>query len=171
MFEAALIDGLKFARERQRLEGDLPVARLPRLAEDLFDSAGNVSYALAGFVDERGRPGIDVRTRARLGLVCRRCLSRVDFDLDRRTRFLLAADEAELPELAEEGMEIETVTLQSVSNVFDLIEQEVLLGLPMAPSHPEGACTPPEQPAQAESDSPFAALRRLKDSEQIDSNP
>ena len=164
MLEQALIDGLKFAREGHRLQGSLPLARLPQVAEELLDSAGNVSYELTGFVDSRGRPGIEVETRARLGLVCQRCLDRLDFDLHRRTRFMLIADAAPLPGLDDEETETEAVPVEAVARVNDLIEQELLLGLPMAPTHPEGTCAAPDQPHGSQSASPFAVLALLKDS-------
>jgi uncharacterized protein len=166
MFEQA-IDGLRFALEGQRLQGNLPLSRLPRVAAELLDPAGSVSYELKGFVDGRGRPGIEVQTRARFALVCQRCLNGLDFDLDRHTRFMLVADEAALPELGEEETETEAVPIEAVASLDDLIEQEILLGLPIAPSHPDGVCTAPDRPQGAEPDSPFAVLRRLKGSENV----
>ena len=168
MFEQAVIDGLRFAREGQRLQGHLPLSRLPRVGAELLDPAGRVSYELTGFVDSRGKPGIEMQTRAQFAMVCQRCLNRLDFDLDRHTRFMLVADEAALPELGEEDTETEAVPIEAVANVVDLVEQEVLLGLPIAPSHPDGACTAPDRPHSVEPHSPFAVLRRLKDSENID---
>ena len=168
MSEQAVIDGLRFAREGQRLQGNLPLSRLPRVAAELLDPGGSVSYELTGIVDSRGKPGIEVQTRAQLALVCQRCLNRLDFDLDRHTRFMLVADEAALPELGEEDTETEAVPIEAVANVVDLVEQEVLLGLPIAPSHPDGACAPPDRPGSAAPDSPFAVLRQLKDSENVD---
>lgn len=165
MHEQALIDGLKFAREGQRLQGSLPLSRLPRVAEELIDSGGDVSYALTGVVDSSGKPGIEVETRARLGLKCQRCLNRLDFDLRRHTRFMLVPDTGTLPALGEEEVETEAVPVETVGNVNDLIEQELLLGLPMAPAHPEGTCAAPDQPRGGELSSPFAVLGRLKDPE------
>ena len=163
----AVIDGLKFAREGQRLQGTLPLSGLPGVAAELLDPAGRVSFELTGFVDSRGKPGIEVQTRARIALVCQRCLNRLDFDLDRHTRFMLVAAEAALPQLGEEDTETEAVPIDTVANVADLVEQEILLGLPIAPSHPEGQCAPPDGPRSIEPDSPFAVLRQLKDSQNV----
>lgn len=161
MSEQALIDGLKFARERQRLQGEVALAQLPRVVDELLDPAGSVCYALTGFVDGRGRPGIEVDTRGRLAMICQRCLSRLDFELDRHTRFMLVAESGELPDLALEDAEIETVPLEAVANVADLIEQEVLLGLPISPAHAQ--CSAPAELRPVERASPFAVLGRLKD--------
>ena len=168
MLEQALIDGLKFAREGRHLQGQLPLSQLSEVTERLLDSAGNVSYALRGFVDRRGKPGIEVQTQARLALVCQRCLNRLDFDLRRHTRFMLIADGVVLPGLEDEETETEAVPAETVANVRELVEQEVLLGLPLAPTHPDGACAAPEQAQRTERASPFAVLGQLKDSKHAD---
>ena len=165
MFEQALIDGLRFAREGQRLLGQLPLSSLPRVAEELLETTGSVSYALTGFVDSNGRPGIVAQTQAQLPLICQRCLNRLDFDLHRHTRFLLVSDEAELPALENEEMDMETVSIEAVKNVADLIEQEVLLALPMVPAHAEGGCAAHGQSQAPKQESPFAVLGQLKNSE------
>ena len=167
MFEQALIDSLKFAREGQRLQGQMPLSRLPRVAEELLETTGGVSYELTGFVDSNGRPGIEADTRTQLPLLCQRCLNRLDFDLHRHTRFLLVSNETELPELENEELETETVPIEAVTNVADLIEQEILLGLPMAPAHADGACVTLGSAQATKPDSPFAVLRQLKKSEPV----
>ena len=45
-----------------------------------------------------------------------------------------------------------------------LLEDEVMLGLPLAPRHTPGACAPQAEAPQAETEapSPFAALARLR---------
>ena len=167
MFEQALIDGLKFAREGQRLQGELPLSRLPQVVDELFETTGSVSYELTGFVDSKGRPGIEVQTQAQLPLICQRCLSRLDFELDRHTRFLLVSSETEWPDLEDEAMDTETVSIAAVTNVTDLIEQEVLLGIPLAPAHTDVGCAAPGRPQAPKHDSPFAILEQLKNSAPI----
>ena len=131
-----MIDGLKFAREGQRLRGSVPVVRLTRIAEELFERAGNVSYVLAGRFDRNGKPAIEIEVRGLLALVCQRCLGRLDFEFERHSRLLLAVAGEALPSVDAEKVDTETVPVESVANVLDLVEQEVLLGLPLAPAHP-----------------------------------
>ena len=46
----------------------------------------------------------------------------------------------QVPDVGEEDPDTEAIPAEWVSDVSDLIEQEVLLGLPIAPTHAEGAC-------------------------------
>lgn len=160
MLEQAEIDGLKFAREAQRLAGELDVAAMPRLQDSLFESTGQVLYALVGTMDRHGHPVIEVTVRGTIPLVCQRCLERLDYGLNRLSRLVLVADADALPDVAEEDPDSETIAAADVVNVADLIEQEVILGLPFAPMH-ESPCGLAPVP-QPRADSPFAVLRSLQ---------
>jgi uncharacterized protein len=161
MSEQASIDGLKFARERGQLAGEMEVADMPRLQDMLAEGAGRVGYAVAGLVDDRGRPALDVAVQGTIPLICQRCLERLDFELERASRLVLVADSSELPDVSQEEPDSETIPAAEVADVRDLVEQEVLLGLPLAPVHEEGCIAAPASPGQAE-ESPFAVLKTLK---------
>ncbi|MGH8663903.1 MAG: YceD family protein [Burkholderiales bacterium] len=161
MSEQVLIDGLKFASEGRRCAGELALAAMPRLQDSIFEPAGRVHYALIGMTDRHGQPIIEVSVRGTVPLQCRRCLERLDYVLDRTSRLAPVAPGAQLPDVAEEDPDTEAIAAAEVANVADLIEQEVLLGLPLAPVH-DGPCTPAQGPAAAKVESPFAVLRTLK---------
>ena len=163
MSAAAVIDSVEFARAQQQLHGSLAVAGLKRLEDILFDTQGVVNYALRGAVDERNRPQIELRISGPLHLQCQRCLERLDYELDVTNTLLVVphgvpvdadVDDPEAPDVVETGPELD---------VAALIEDEVLLSLPLAPRHPEGACESrlAKQNA-AERSSAFAQLAALK---------
>jgi uncharacterized protein len=162
MPEQQMIDSLQFAREAQHLQGSLPVADLPAVAEELFDTRGSLDYSLTGFVDRNGKPGIDIEVRGELALVCQRCMGRLDFELARCSRLLLAKTGEALPPIAADEDEVETVPAESVANVLDVVEQEVLLALPIAPLHSGAQCTVAVEQEQEHFESPFGVLAHLK---------
>ena len=161
MSEQALIDGLKFAAEARHLAGDLAVAAMPRLQDSVFEPAGRVLYELTGMTDRHGRPLVEVSVQGSVPLVCQRCLGRLDYELKRRSRLVLVDDAAMLPDVAQEDPDTESIPAAEVANVADLVEQEVLLGLPLAPVH-AAPCVGRTDETQAPADSPFAVLRTLK---------
>jgi len=161
MSEQALIDGLKFAGEARHLAGELAVAAMPRLQDSVFEPAGRVLYELTGATDRHGHPLIEVSVQGLIPLVCQRCLGRLDYDLKRQSRLVLVDDGGELPDVAQEDPGTETIPAAEVENVADLVEQEVLLGLPLAPVH-EAPCVGRTDEPEAPADSPFAVLRTLK---------
>ena len=131
MPEQALIDGLKFASEARRLAGELALAAMPRLQDSILEPLGCVQYALIGTSDRHGQPLIEVHVRGTVPLQCQRCLERLDYGLDRTSRLALVAPGAQLPDVAQEDPDTEAIAAAEVANVADLIEQEVLLGLPL----------------------------------------
>jgi uncharacterized protein len=165
MFERAVIDALEFARERKHLAGDIAAARLPGLADMLFDPSGDIHFELKGRVKKNGKLAIDVEIRGTLGLICRRCLERVAFDIQRRSRLTLTTESEPLSSLGLDDEEIETVPAESIAEITELVEQEVLLELPIAPAHPDGVCTIPGVGTADERSSPFSVLARLKTSD------
>jgi uncharacterized protein len=161
MSEQALIDGLKFASEARRLVGELALADMLRLKDNIVEPSGRVHYALTGVTDRRGRPVIEVSVRGTIPLECQRCLERLDYELDRRSRLVLVAQGGQLPDVAEEDPSTEAIPAAEVANVADLIEQEVLLGLPLVPLHDPPCITAPK-PDEKKVESPFAVLRTLQ---------
>jgi uncharacterized protein len=164
MSAGAVIDGLEFARGQQQLRGSLAVADLRRLEDVLFDMHGSLDYELRGTRDARNRPQIEVKIEGPLHLQCQRCLGLLDHDVHVATTLLVVpagvqadddVDEPEGPDVIEAKAELE---------VAGLVEDEVLLSLPLAPRHAEGQCHGRLQKHEdaAEAPSPFARLAALK---------
>ena len=162
MSEQAQIDGLKFAREGRRLQGVLAVRELPRLQDLLADSSGKIDYTFAGSVNGRGKPVLDIDVSGSLALVCQRCLGRMDYELRRSARLILIEGGQPLPDVADEHPNAENIAAGDVSDVSDIVEQEVLLGLPIAPTHPDEMCDARPDLPRDEPRSPFAELSKLK---------
>ena len=162
MSEQARIDALQFAREGRDLHGELAVTELPRLEDVVYERAGTVAYALQGSVDRRGKPVIEARIGGTLSLVCQRCLGRMDYELQRSSRFVLIEGSQTLPDVSDEDPSTENIRAEEMCDVADIVEQEVLLGLPLAPVHPEGLCEATPELPRDENRSPFAELAKLK---------
>lgn len=163
MSALAVIDSLEFARSGQTLRGGIAVANLGRMHEDLHDTAGRIDYTVAGGHDARGRPVLRLAVKGMLHLRCQRCLGQLDYPVDIANTLLLDAsggspeqDDPDEPESIEPG---------SALDVASLVEDEVLLGLPFAPRHAEGACGGSDgDPAKdTGAASPFSALAALKE--------
>lgn len=162
MSEQAQIDGLKFAREGRRLQGALAITELPRLQDLVADTSGRIHYALAGSVNGHGKAVLDIEVSGSLALVCQRCLSRMGYVLRRSSRLILIESGQRIPDVADEDPNTENIAAGDVSNVADIVEQEVLLGLPIAPVHSDQMCEARPELPRDERRSPFAELSKLK---------
>lgn len=158
----ATIDGFRFAREGQSLHGKIRLFDLPRLRESLSNAELEAHYRLEGGTDEHGRSVLSLSVTAVLPLVCQRCLHSVAVTVSPSTRFVLVATESELPPVEEEPPEWTAVVASPAMDVEALVEDELILALPIAPAHPDGECRPAQRADGAGGiESPFSALSAL----------
>ena len=163
MFDRAVVDSVAFARESGELRAMVAVAALVRLQDALFDQSGAIAYELVGNVDRDGKPLLRLALGGELVLRCQRCLGPVRFRLEAVRNFVLVPAGRVLSDPADEAEDTEQLHADAKLDVIALVEDEVILGLPMVAGHEEGTCAPPLPKAQAgKRDSPFSALAALK---------
>jgi len=170
MYARPFIDSLDFARNGREISGEVPVAELARLQDVLESPQGILSYAVRGGVDNLGSHFLDISVTGRCRLLCQRCLAGMDHPVQLDTRLLLR-DQASLDAMDEEDEEFDSILADAHLDVLNLLEEEILLSLPIAPRHEAGACQPAgienrplpkAQDRQQEERHPFADLAKLK---------
>lgn len=162
MLRPAVIDGLAFARTAGVLRGRLGLDSLPRLAQSGCSGAV-LDFALEGEINERGKPGLRLAAQGRVRLQCQRCLGDVDLPLQLESRLELALSEAEI--LAADD-DVERALAGDAMAVAALVEDEVILALPMAPKHEQcRAAAGSERGAEPSAFRALAALRKRSFSE------
>lgn len=166
MSEQVTVDSLDFARSGKLLRGKLEIAALNRLHDRLSSTHGAVEYELAGYTDDKGKPSLHCQVRGALSLICQRCLQPMEWKVELDSDLVLVTSEDELAEDEDDPEAPDRLLARKDMNVQELVEDEVLLGLPMAPMHPEGQCRPSissgTSQASGEAANPFAALAKLK---------
>jgi uncharacterized protein len=140
MSAAAVIDSLEFVRAQQQSRGSLPVAGFTRLEDLLFDQQGTLEYELRGTRDTRNRPQLVLKVNGALHLQCQRCLGLLPYEVDVANTLLLLPRGIEPDEDLDDPDGPDIIEASPELNVAGLIEDEVLLSLPLAPRHPEGVC-------------------------------
>jgi uncharacterized protein len=140
MSAQAVIDPLRFAKTGETLVGAVDLASLPRLQDRLAKAEGQARYRLTGQGSETRKPSLHLQVEAELHLVCQRCLEPYPFRLEMDATLLLARNEAELAAWEEADPLCEGLVAEAQLDVLALVEDEILLGLPMVPKHPEGEC-------------------------------
>ncbi|MGZ3236731.1 MAG: YceD family protein [Burkholderiaceae bacterium] len=163
---AFVIDAFEFCRLRERRNGDVPVAELPRLASETVDKSGMIHWSLESGADTLGRPMLLLSVSGSVQVMCQRCLSPLVFKIDSIASLILAKDEASADEIdatLNEDDTFDVIVGSKTLNVADLIEDEALLTIPFSPKHE--VC--PDQLAKADVQdakkvSPFDVLKSLK---------
>jgi uncharacterized protein len=136
MSQAEVIDGLQFARAGLERRGVVGMERLPRLAQ-LQCSTEGLEYDLRGGRASNGEPCLRLSVKGSVRLVCQRCLDPVQVPIAVDAELLLAKS---LREISEADDEVDRVLATRNMDVACLVEDEVILGLPMAARHEE--CAP-----------------------------
>lgn len=159
-----VIDTLEFAREGRSVSGTVPVAALPRLVELLGPNGDVLECELSGHRED-GKNWLSLSVRGQLDMVCQRCLGAMPYALETENELQVIAPGEPWPDEAlEDGalsLGADAIAADAAQAVTDLLEEEVMLVLPVAPKHEEG-CEPPARSDDKLAASPFAVLATLK---------
>lgn len=187
----ARLDVIDFASNAAMLAGEEPLAGYPRLAAEMEATVASTTSPASEPSDApdasapptvRWRAVGEHRTGASgaaepwlhlvadtvLPLVCQRCLSTVDTELQVDRWFRFAPDEA-TAELEDENSEEDVLVAARDFDLRGLIEDELLMDIPITPRHdvcPQpvrlSAVDPAFEEGEGERVSPFAVLGNLR---------
>jgi len=158
------IDVRRFAELGRRLEGDISLQDCPRLSQAVKAGEGPISVALDFEKQSGGRSVVSGSIRGRIVLDCQRCLEPVSIDLQCDVLLGIVDSETEAELLPDD---LEPLVAGDEVNLIELIEDEMLLALPIVPVHDQ--CDPPavlsgegHDTGLPERENPFAVLASLK---------
>lgn len=143
------------------LTAALEVDRLPRLNEAVVPPSGPIEAQVA-FGNDGENVLVDASLRGAVSVACQRCLEPMTLAVDSRMRLALVADDTAV---APDGYESLFVPDGEV-RLADLVEDEILLGIPFSARHPDGECGALAQALEdmrgsSEATRPFAGLAAL----------
>lgn len=145
------------------MRGEVPVAGLLRLREVLSSDVGVVGYTLTGRMDDQGRLLLSCDILGVLELVCQRCLGSLSWPLALAVKLQLMPAGSVLPDVAEEADSVDIFPVDGALDVLALVEDEILLALPIAPMHVPTECGAAGHKTVAGGrENPFSALAALK---------
>jgi uncharacterized protein len=159
-----VIDGFAFSRQGEHREGDAAVADLSRLQKECADRSGTLHWSLTGGTHQMGYPQLTLAVSGVVQLMCQRCLMPFAFEIDSATVLVQAKDDvsADEIEIVIDDESIDVIVGSKTANIVELIEDEALLALPLAPKHqicPDGAAL---KAARDTTELPFSVLKDLK---------
>jgi uncharacterized protein len=153
---------------RREFAGRVPLSALPRLRGALVDAEGEVVFSLAFDRDALQVSFVELRIETELPLQCQRTLKRFLFPVSmvQRLGLLPAGDDAEAAEAGlPEGYEALEVGDDGAIRPLEVVEDELILAVPVVPVAPGSESIERDWPVSAEEEkraNPFAALADLK---------
>lgn len=140
----------------------VPLAELPRLRAQLAGVEGEMR-GRAHFGRAAGIATVDVAMSGTARLVCQRCLEAMEIPVETTARVGLIAAEADMSRVPEDLEPV--LALEGRISVGELVEEELLLTLPIVPLHADACVVAPSAPLVAEereeTQRPFEGLSEL----------
>lgn len=173
-FAARRLDVKRFAEDGSDLSGQDPVGKHERLMAETHGRGADlpVTWSATG---ELRNPGhvhpeiwLHLHARAVLPLTCQRCLDPVEVAVSVERSFRFVADE-EAAAAQDDQAEEDVLALDRSFDLIELVEDELLMELPLAPRHE--TCPAPVRltvadpgfdQASGQRENPFARLGALK---------
>jgi uncharacterized protein len=134
---------------------------LPRLRASLANSVGELHYKVTAGLDRQRRKVVTCIIEGFVFLTCQTTLEAFRHVISIKDRLVLVDHESGLPPIEEESNAEDHLVADGPLEVLDLVEDAVLLALPMVPRKPGVDEAKGEKPKEREQ-SPFAALASLK---------
>ena len=173
-FDPRRLDVKAFAEEAGELEGEDRIGSHTRLMAETSGRGADapLAWSAQGEIRNAGhvRPEIWLRLQARavLPLTCQRCLGPVDVTVQVERPFRFVQDEA-IAMAEDDRSEEDLLALSRSFDLIELVEDELLMDLPVAPRHDLcpvsvtlAVADDDFESAPTERDNPFALLQRLK---------
>lgn len=162
-----ILDAWRMVTARRGFEGRVRMSSLERLQDSLADAEGDVVFALDFGRDALQVAYVEVRIDAQLPLQCQRTLQRFLFPVSIVQRLgLLQESDGESAEAAlPEGYEALVVPADGELRPLDLVQDELILAIPVVPVAPGSEVVERDWPVTADEESranPFSALAALK---------
>jgi uncharacterized protein len=172
-FDPRRLDVKSFADEGAEIGSVAPVKQYARLMAETQGRGAQapVSWSAAGEMRNRQHvlPEIWLRLKAQaiLSLTCQRCLEPVEVPLSVERAFRFVSDE-ETAAVQDDESEEDVLALSRSFDLEELVEDELLMEIPLAPRHE--TCAPVKlvladatfDTATVRQENPFASLGRIK---------
>jgi uncharacterized protein len=155
-----LSDVDRLADRQANVAFEIPLSRLPRVQAKIAGAGGTVR-GVAHFRREAGYRVAELELEGEAKLVCQRCLAPMTWPLASEARVAIVASESDADRVPQE---VETVHApDNRIRVADLVEEELLLTLPLVPPHEsadECGGEKDEVPAPEAEDAPVQETQR-----------
>ena len=138
-----LVDPRRLAEQRVHYREKIAVSELPRVGL-VTETTSEIAVDLAFSLDEQHRIRVAGKISGSVDLVCQRCMDLVETRFNQAVDLLVVWSDAQskaVPKYLDPWQVGET------ANLHELIEDEILLALPVVARHEPGECEAPAIPA------------------------
>ena len=161
------VDPRKLADRGATLEGEVSLASLLRLCDPLADNSGSIRAKFSFGRDVQKAVVIRSQIDVEVKMVCQRCLELVVLPIHSECEYAVVKEGTAI-ELQPKGYDVLEMGEEPL-DLLALVEDELLLALPIVPTHNTNFCQQPaglDEPESSEDEvtrsNPFSVLAQLK---------
>ncbi len=162
------LDPGRASQRRLSYDGVVKLEELSRLKQVVLDSSGEVEVIVHCKLDEQGLVVINGTLKTHVTVVCQRCNEELGLDLVQDFAYTPVGINAESDHLPE-YYDVVELDENGEINLRQLIEDELILAVPLVPMHDVASCRFSEKPASFgeiesvdDKPNPFDILKQLK---------
>ena len=151
-----------FAKKEVSLSGFYQISDFPRITEIASNKKDNISVDLSFYLKNNKTPCVDGIIELDIVLACQRCLDDLSIALKVNFNLAFVRNDQQSEEL-DSHYEIYVIEEEELAT-FDLISDEILLSIPMVPTH-DYDCIKEingQEIVEEKSENPFAILKKIK---------
>jgi uncharacterized protein len=152
-----LINNLEFAKNKESFTKIFKMSEFTRASDMLDQLEGELQVNVTGNFDDK--PILIISIYGKMYTSCQSCLNRIEITIDNKSMVSIFNNESELDQALfdENSATHDGVIADSQFNMFDFIEDEIIMLLPFAPKHEQ--CT--SKVSISDSNHPFSQLKDL----------
>ena len=144
-------------------QGKIEVGDLARLSEFLPSDQAKIAVEFNISQSDYDAPMLEGRLETSLDVECQRCLEAMELPLQIDFKLLVNADDDMVAESSLDTVFSDDGTI----DIYEVVEDEIILGLPLVIMHDDVACnefwqTQEEGSERATKENPFSVLAKLK---------
>lgn len=132
------VNPFRFAEQRAKLQGVVRIEDLSRLCASLSKPEGAIEVEIDFGVDEQGIVFLQGHLDARVVLQCQRCMEYFNYEIIDTFVYGVASKAEEAASFPEKYESI--VANDSLIDIRDVIEDELILSMPAVPMHQPHEC-------------------------------
>ncbi len=155
-----LIDNIDFSRKSREIRDIIRLSDFKRLQDLCLNLEDSVAFVLRGFENKHNEPCLELFIEGKLDLICQRCSEKLEHTIFLKSGFLIK-EETQLTEFhIDDHADYDLIESSVKMNVLNLIEDEIILSLPVAPKHENDKCHYKKTDEMLNRIHPFADLKQ-----------
>ncbi|MBM3360180.1 MAG: hypothetical protein FJY41_01935 [Betaproteobacteria bacterium] len=154
------IDNIDFSKKSREIRDIIRLSDFKRLQDLCLNLEDSIVFVLRGFENKYKELCLELSIEGKLSLICQRCSEKLEHTIFLKSGFLIK-EETQLTDFeVDDYADYDLIEGSAKMDVLSLIEDEIILSLPVAPKHESDKCHYKKTDEMPDRIHPFADLKQ-----------